>query len=117
MNARKYSKENRDRLASMADELLGYERERHCNPYMTIATAKELRRTDLKFWHMSAPREQAEEDARRNLRAKLGRMIVTTCSGGRIWAWLATPATATSSKHSAVSPRSTSRRSGPSRRP
>ena len=72
MNARKYSKENRARLASMADdELLGYERERHGNPYMTIATAKELRRTDLKFWHMSAAREQAREDARRNLRAKL----------------------------------------------
>ena len=76
MNARKYSKENRDRLASMIDdELLGYERERHGNPYMTLGTAKELRRTDLKFWHMSAAREQAEEeareDARRNLRAKL----------------------------------------------
>ena len=68
MNARKYSKENRDWLASMTDdELLGYERERHGDPYMTLGTAKELRTTTLKFWHLGA----AREDARRNLRTKL----------------------------------------------
>ena len=76
MNAGKYSKENRDRLASMTDdELLTYKRERHGNPYMALGTAKELRKTDLKFWHLGAAREQAEEeareDARRNLRAEL----------------------------------------------
>ena len=71
MSARKYSKENRDRLVSMTDdELLAYERQRHGNPYLTLGTAKELRKTALKFWHLGAARERAEEDARRNLRAK-----------------------------------------------
>ena len=32
------------RIVSGDDELLGYERERHGDPYMTTATAKELRR-------------------------------------------------------------------------
>jgi hypothetical protein len=73
---RKYTKENRARLASMTDdELLAHERERHGNPYMTLTTAKELRKTALKFWHLGAAREwaeeQAREDARRELRAKL----------------------------------------------
>jgi hypothetical protein len=57
------------------DELLAYERERHGNPYMSLGLAKELRKLDLKFWHLGAARELAEEeareDARRNLRAKL----------------------------------------------
>jgi hypothetical protein len=45
VNARKYGKENRDRLASMADdELLTYERERHGNPYMSLRQAKELQK-------------------------------------------------------------------------
>ena len=53
MNARKYSKEHRDRLASMTDdELLGYERERHGDPYMTLGTAKELQKVALRFWHL-----------------------------------------------------------------
>ena len=76
MSARKYSKENRDRLVSMTDdELLAYERQRHGNPYMTLGTAEELRKMALKFWHLGAARERAEEqarkDARRDLRAKL----------------------------------------------
>jgi hypothetical protein len=76
VSARKYSKENRDRLVSMTDdELLAYERQRHGNPYMTLGTAKELQKTALKFWHLGAARERAEEmarkDARRELRAKL----------------------------------------------
>ena len=76
MSARKYTKENRDQLVSMTDdELLAYERQRHGNPYMTLGTAKELRKTALKFWHLGAARGQAEEqarkDARRELRAKL----------------------------------------------
>jgi hypothetical protein len=50
----------RDQLASMADdELLAYERERHGNPYMNLTTAKELRKLDLKFWHMRALKEKA----------------------------------------------------------
>lgn len=76
MNARKYTKEKHDRLDSMTDdELLAYERQRHGDPYMTLGTAKELRKTALKFWHLGAARELAEEkareDARRELRAKL----------------------------------------------
>jgi hypothetical protein len=67
-------KMTRDRLASLADdELLAYERERHGNPYMSLAQAKDLRRTALKCWHLGAVKENAEEkareDARRNLRA------------------------------------------------
>jgi hypothetical protein len=56
VNARKYSKENRDRLVSMTDdELLAYERQRHGDPYMMVGTAKELRKTALKFWHLGRP--------------------------------------------------------------
>jgi len=62
----------RARLARMSDnELLAYERERHGDPYMTLGMAKALRKTALKFWHLGAAREQAREDARRELRAKL----------------------------------------------
>jgi hypothetical protein len=40
-------------LARMSnDELLAYERERHGDPYVNLAMAKELRHIDLKFWHM-----------------------------------------------------------------
>jgi hypothetical protein len=53
VNARKYSKEHRDRLASMADdELLAYERERPGNPYTSLRQAKELQKIALKFWHL-----------------------------------------------------------------
>jgi hypothetical protein len=76
VNAHKHTKENRDRLAYLADdELSAYERERHDDPYMSLAMANELRKTALKLWHLGAAREWAEEkareDARRNLRAKL----------------------------------------------
>jgi hypothetical protein len=69
VSARKYSKENRDRLVSMTDdELLAYERQRHGNPYMTLGTAKELRKTAPKFWHLGAARERAEELAALRIR-------------------------------------------------
>jgi hypothetical protein len=43
----------RKELAAMTDqELLAYERERHGDPYMTLADAKAMRHTDLKFWHL-----------------------------------------------------------------
>ncbi len=76
MNARKYTKENRARLTSMSeDELLAYQREHHGDPYMSLGTAKELRKIALKFWHLGAASERAEEEAkesaRRELRAKL----------------------------------------------
>jgi hypothetical protein len=75
VNARKYSKENRDRLVSMTDdELLAYERQRHGDPYMMVGTAKELLEDGPEVLASGAAREQAEkarEDARRELRTKL----------------------------------------------
>jgi hypothetical protein len=72
VNAGKYSKEHRDRLASIADdELLGYERQRHGDPYMTLGMATELRKTALKFWHLGAARELADQKAREYARRKL----------------------------------------------
>jgi hypothetical protein len=56
-------KMTRERLASMTDdELLAYERERHGNLYMTLTTAEELQKLDLKFWHMRALKEKAERE-------------------------------------------------------
>ncbi len=53
VNARKYTKENRARLTYMSDdELLAYQRELHGDPYMSLGTAKELRKTAVKFWHL-----------------------------------------------------------------
>ena len=55
-------KMTRAQLACMSDdELLAYERERHGDPYMNLADAKALRKMALKFWHMRADRERAEE--------------------------------------------------------
>ena len=43
----------RERLASMDDyELLAYEREKHANPYMSMARAEELRSIALQYWHL-----------------------------------------------------------------
>ena len=47
-------KVTRDRLGSLNDELVTYEREHHGDPYMALAQAKEMRRTALKFWHLGA---------------------------------------------------------------
>jgi hypothetical protein len=76
VNACKHTKENRARLTSMSeDELLAYQREHHGDPYMSLGTAKELRKIALKFWHLGAASERAKEEARdearRELRAKL----------------------------------------------
>jgi hypothetical protein len=43
----------RDRLGSLTDEeLLAYQRQRHGNPYMSLGTAKEMRKLTLKYWHL-----------------------------------------------------------------
>jgi len=69
-------KMTRTRLARMSDdELLAYQRERHGDPYMTLADAKAMRHTDLEFWHLGALKDKAERaaaaEAGRALRAKL----------------------------------------------
>jgi hypothetical protein len=59
-------KMTREQLARMSDdELLAYGRERHGDPYMTLADAKALRKMSLKFWHMGArdDGERAEREA------------------------------------------------------
>jgi hypothetical protein len=34
------------------DDLLAYERRVHDNPYMTLATAQEMRKLSLHYWHL-----------------------------------------------------------------
>jgi hypothetical protein len=35
-------------------------REHHGNPYMTLATAKEMQRVALKFWHLGTAKQKAD---------------------------------------------------------
>jgi hypothetical protein len=60
-------------LALIDEELLAFYRQRY--PYLPLSIAKELRRADLKYWHLSAiakkkEREAKEEELRR-LHAKV----------------------------------------------
>jgi hypothetical protein len=59
------------------EELLAFYRQRY--PYLPLSIAKELRRADLKYWHLSAiakkkEREAKEEELRR-LHAKVFRRV------------------------------------------
>lgn len=74
--SRKYTPENKVRLAGMTDdELLAHMREKHGNPYMPLSMAKSMRKFEFKWWHMGAAaedrKEQERREAERRLREKL----------------------------------------------
>ena len=59
----------REKLAALTDEeLLAYNREHHCDPYMTLAKAKGMQRIALQFWHVGAARTKADREAQAEAR-------------------------------------------------
>jgi hypothetical protein len=64
----------RAELVAMTDEqILAHYRE--TNPYISLRTAKELHRGELKFWHLGAIKRKAEREARDAERRRLPDLV------------------------------------------